>query len=115
MCSIISGSKSSEVTHEMGKVPYNPIYLHCCNQARPSPVNSTHLQSLAMTSTTETTAPSASHDMNKLFLRGAKAETSFGDFRDDLQRDGVAVVKGAIPRERADKYAEQMFQWLEDL
>jgi hypothetical protein len=51
----------------------------------------------------------------KLFLRGAKEEQSFGDFRDDLQRDGFAVVKGAVPRERADKYAEEMFQWLEDL
>lgn len=53
--------------------------------------------------------------MGKLFLRGAKEETLFGDFRDDLQRDGFAVVKGAVPRERADKYADQMFQWLEDL
>lgn len=68
-----------------------------------------------MTSTTETIASNASRDMNKLFLRGARAEASFGDFRDDLQRDGFAIVKGAVPRERADTYAEQMFQWLEDL
>lgn len=51
---------------------------------------------------------------SKLFLRGAKEE-AFGDFRDDLLRDGFAVVKGAVPRERADDYADQMFQWLEDL
>lgn len=68
-----------------------------------------------MTSTTDTIALSASHDMKKLFLRGGRAEASFRDFRDDLQRDGFAVVKGAVPRERANKYAEQMFQWLEDL
>jgi hypothetical protein len=39
----------------------------------------------------------------------------YGDWRDDLARDGYAVVKGAIPRERADKYADQMYSWLEGL
>ncbi|KAJ1325430.1 phytanoyl-CoA hydroxylase [Microdochium nivale] len=38
----------------------------------------------------------------------------FGDFRDDLTRDGYAVVKGAIPRERADQYANRMFEYLEN-
>lgn len=68
-----------------------------------------------MASTTETITSGAQYIAGKLFLRGAKEESSFGDFRDDLQRDGFAVVKGAVPRERADGYAEQMFQWLEDL
>lgn len=68
-----------------------------------------------MASTTETIANGAHQIMGKLFLRGAQEEQSFGDFRDDLQRDGFAVVKGAVPRERADQYAEEMFQWLEDL
>jgi hypothetical protein len=39
----------------------------------------------------------------------------YGDWRDDLIRDGYAVIKGAIPRERADKYADAMFTWLEGL
>lgn len=39
----------------------------------------------------------------------------YGDWRDDLIRDGFAVVKGAVPRERADKYADAMFAWLESL
>lgn len=52
---------------------------------------------------------------NRLFLRGASPEAEFGDFRDDLQRDGFVVVKGAVPRERADAYAEEMYKWLEDL
>ena len=68
-----------------------------------------------MASATETIANGAHQIMGKLFLRGAKKKQSFGDFRDDLQRDGFAVVKGAVPRERADKYAEDMFQWLDDL
>jgi len=68
-----------------------------------------------MASVTETVTSGIQGTVGKLFLRGAKEETLFGDFRDDLQRDGFAVVKGAVPRERADKYAEQMFQWLEDL
>ena len=42
-------------------------------------------------------------------------DTKFGDWRDDLARDGYAVIKGAIPRERADQYADKMFSWLEGL
>ena len=74
-----------------------------------------HTTSYKMASTTETVKSGYQYIAGKLFLIGAKEEAAFGDFRDDLQRDGFAVVKGAVPRERADKYAEQMFQWLEDL
>lgn len=48
-----------------------------------------------------------------LFGRGE--DFKYGDFRDDIVRDGFAVVKGAIPRDRADMYAGQMYKWLEDL
>lgn len=50
---------------------------------------------------------------HKLYTRGK--DHKYGDFRDDLIRDGFAVIKGAVPRERADKYAEQMYKFLEDL
>lgn len=49
---------------------------------------------------------------NRLF---SKPNQSFGDWRDDLLRDGYVVVKGAVPRERADKYADDMYKWLENL
>jgi hypothetical protein len=39
----------------------------------------------------------------------------YGDWRDDIIRDGYVVVKGAIPRDRADGYAEEMMSWLENL
>lgn len=42
-------------------------------------------------------------------------DTKYGDWRDDLARDGYAVIKGAIPRERADQYADKMYSWLEGL
>ena len=42
-------------------------------------------------------------------------DPKYGDWRDDLVRDGYAVIKGAIPRERADAYANQMYSWLEGL
>lgn len=42
-------------------------------------------------------------------------DPKYGDWRDDLVRDGFAVIKGAIPRERADKYADAMYSWLEGL
>ncbi|GAA5973642.1 hypothetical protein JCM11641_005058 [Rhodosporidiobolus odoratus] len=37
----------------------------------------------------------------------------FNDWRDDLARDGYAVVKGAIPREKALGYRSRAFDWLE--
>lgn len=43
------------------------------------------------------------------------APKHYGDFRDDLVRDGFALIKGAVPKERAEQYGEQMFKWLEDL
>lgn len=45
----------------------------------------------------------------------SEADQHHGDFRDDLSRDGFAIVKGAIPRARADQYADEMFSWLEGL
>lgn len=44
----------------------------------------------------------------------SKAEP-YGDFRDDLVRDGFAVVKGAIPPARANDYADKMYTYLEEL
>lgn len=42
-----------------------------------------------------------------------RSEKDYGDFRDQLFRDGYVVVKGAIPPERAEAYKEAMVQWLE--
>ncbi|KAL1614334.1 hypothetical protein SLS54_009828 [Diplodia seriata] len=38
----------------------------------------------------------------------SEADKTYGDFRDDLSRDGYAIIKGAIPRERADQYADDI-------
>lgn len=40
-------------------------------------------------------------------------KTVYGDFRDDLIRDGVAVIKGAVPKERAAQYASDFHSYLE--
>ncbi|KAF4313959.1 Phytanoyl-CoA dioxygenase [Botryosphaeria dothidea] len=37
----------------------------------------------------------------------------YGDWRDDMFRDGYAVVKGAVPPERCEKYIDDMYAWLE--
>jgi hypothetical protein len=47
---------------------------------------------------------------NKLF---SNPNAKHGDFRDDLLRDGFCVVKGAVPREQADRYAEEMYKYVE--
>lgn len=46
---------------------------------------------------------------------GLPKDTLYGDFRDDLVRDGYAVIKEAIPRDRANAYADKMFTYLEEL
>lgn len=38
---------------------------------------------------------------------------TYNDFRDALLRDGYVVVKGAVPRERALHYADEIQSWLE--
>lgn len=40
---------------------------------------------------------------------------TYGDWRDDLIRDGYVVVKGVIPKERALAYADETFNYLENL
>ncbi|KAJ5727512.1 hypothetical protein N7493_005332 [Penicillium malachiteum] len=35
----------------------------------------------------------------------------YGDFRDELHANGYAVIKGAIPRERAIQYQQSAFDW----
>ncbi|KXT02654.1 hypothetical protein AC578_1140 [Pseudocercospora eumusae] len=37
----------------------------------------------------------------------------YGDFRDQLFKDGYAVVKNAVPEEKCKEYVERMTQWLE--
>ncbi|KAH3673221.1 hypothetical protein WICMUC_003839 [Wickerhamomyces mucosus] len=37
---------------------------------------------------------------------------SYGDWRDDLIRDGYTVVKGAIPKAKAEGYQQDIFKWL---
>ena len=42
-------------------------------------------------------------------------DPKFCDWRDDLARDGYAIVKGAISRKKALQYADRMCSWLEGL
>lgn len=74
-----------------------------------------------MSTTTATTTVSTPSHLGSVRVRSSAAlkadgsDPTYGDWRDDLVRDGFAVVKGAIPRERADRYADAMYSWLEGL
>lgn len=68
-----------------------------------------------MISTATKTAPVTLKAIEDRRMRVDGTDEKFGDWRDDLARDGYAIIKGAIPRERADKYADQMYGWLEGL
>ncbi|KAH6657044.1 hypothetical protein BKA67DRAFT_635087 [Truncatella angustata] len=59
--------------------------------------------------TTEHNAPKPAGP-NALF---AKEGTTYGDWRDDLTRDGFVVVKGAVPKDRIEQYGEDMMSYLE--
>jgi len=37
----------------------------------------------------------------------------YGDWRDDLFKDGFAIIRNAVSPENAAGYVEQMTQWLE--
>lgn len=70
------------------------------------------------TTTTTTTAepPKAQgygQGQNRMLLDGKP--TNYGDFRDALNRDGYAVIKGAIPLDRANGYADAFYSYMEGL
>jgi hypothetical protein len=68
-----------------------------------------------MISTATKTAPVMLKAVKSDAMQINGTDAAYGDWRDDLARDGYAVIKGAIPRERADKYADKMYSWLEGL
>jgi hypothetical protein len=71
--------------------------------------------SASMIQTTTQTAPMTLKAVSGCPMKIDGSETQYGDWRDDLARDGYVVVKGAIPREKADDYADRMYTWLEGL
>lgn len=60
---------------------------------------------------TEKIAPKAPGP-NQLYKQ---KDVTYGDWRDDLVRDGYVVVKGVIPKERALQYGDAVFDFLETL
>ena len=42
-------------------------------------------------------------------------DAAYDDWRDNLVRDGFAVVKGVVPKERALAYGDEVFNYLETL
>lgn len=51
--------------------------------------------------------PSVVHDTPELECLDFSGKTTYNDFRDDLVRDGFAVVKGAVSKERAYGYTRE--------
>lgn len=61
------------------------------------------------------TTPTVKKLLSDSRLTAAQLKPICGDFRDDLVRDGYAVVKGAVPRDRADGYGRAFYDFLESL
>jgi hypothetical protein len=66
-------------------------------------------------STTVTTTVTETTNSNIGRLQCIGNEAPFGDFRDDLVRDGYAIIRGAVPADRAAGYVDEMYNWLEGL
>lgn len=88
---------------------FSPLCL-CLAFVKPTSIPPYYLSLTSIMSAVQTQSP-----LTESQLR-LKAEGIAGnDWQADLARDGFAVVKGAIPREKADKYAERLHEWLEGL
>ncbi|RAL14418.1 phytanoyl-CoA dioxygenase [Aspergillus homomorphus CBS 101889] len=73
---------------------------------------STTTTTTASTTTITTEPPKSKYTgANRMTFDGNP--TSYNDFRDALSRDGYAVIKGAIPRDRAEKYADAFLGYME--
>jgi hypothetical protein len=72
-----------------------------------------------MSATTTTVETSSTARLTTDLPRGRMVvdgkATNYGDFRDDLNRDGYAVIKAAVPRERADAYSDAFYSYMEGL
>jgi hypothetical protein len=68
---------------------------------------------MSATTTTASASTLLKAPSGRLFSQGT--DIKYGDFRDDILQNGYAVVKGAIAREQALKYADDIYSWLEGL
>jgi hypothetical protein len=74
-----------------------------------------HTANMSTTTTQTQTTARITIPAKSTALKVDGTDPKYNDWRDDLIRDGFAIVKGAVPRERADKYADAMYTWLESL
>lgn len=71
-----------------------------------------------MASTTTTAEPTVTFTATAPVERRLKVDDSdpaYGDWRDDLVKDGYAVIKGANPAEKIEGYADRMYSLIESL
>lgn len=71
---------------------------------------------MATTTATEqhlTLSTAAPAEQKRMVVDGS--DPVYHDWRDDLVRDGFAVIKGAVPKEHAATYADRMYALLESL
>jgi hypothetical protein len=71
------------------------------------------MSTITQTQVVEATAPIISVAQQPLKVDGT--DPTYGDWRDDLVRDGFAVIKGAVPKQRVEQYADKMYSLAESL
>ncbi|KAI0014541.1 phytanoyl-CoA dioxygenase [Xylariomycetidae sp. FL0641] len=76
-------------------------------------MSTTVTETAAAPPATTATTTTPNHTKGQKAMKMDGSDPVYGDWRDDLIRDGYAVIKGAIPRERAEGYASEMYGLLE--
>lgn len=68
---------------------------------------------MSQTQTIEAAPATRIHIPVEVFANQEEAELE--PWQKEIQENGYAVIKGAVPLERAEAYRNEMLQWLEDL
>lgn len=76
--------------------------------ARPSVIRLLSFDSRSLAVMPHAVPPNVSHDTPELECLDFSGKTTYSDFRDDIVRDGFAVVKNVIPPERAGMYVGEL-------
>jgi hypothetical protein len=109
---------ATQRTGEQSQSPISPVSGTACLEGSKLSTKTTSESAHSFTIMISTATKTASFTLKGTEESAMKIDgsaTSFGDWRDDLARDGYVVIKGAIPRDRADQYADKMYSWLEGL
>ena len=79
-----------------------------------SSISSSHMCAMSQTITEKILAGETPESVGLLHLRGTSTVPQTSAFP-DLETKGYTVLKGVIPKHRADQYVDEMYKWAEGM